>query len=152
MGYETRYSMQVTAYEKVGEKEVTLGQLIESAENKEISQTELIKYLKVLQDNPSQTKFKVEMNADEIYSKLYKENEEVRYAMDKRGNTSEPCKWYEHDKDMKEFSKKYPEYLFTLKGEGEEAGDMWVKYFLNGKVQTANAKITFDPFDVNSLK
>lgn len=152
MGYDTRYSMQVTQYEKTAEKEVTLGQLIESAENKEISQTDLIKYLKVLNDNPAQTKFKVEMNADEVYAKLYKENDNVRYAMDKRGNCNEPCKWYEHDDEMKAFSKKYPQYLFTLKGDGEEAGDMWVKYFLDGKVQTAEAKITFDPFDINSLK
>ena len=64
----------------------------------------------------------------------------------------EPCKWYEFDKDMKEFSKKYPTILFTLKGEGEESGDLWIRYFKNGKVQVANARIVYPEFDEILLK
>ena len=61
-------------------------------------------------------------------------------------------KWYGHEKDMKRVSKNNPEILFTLKGEGEEAGDIWVKYFKAGKMQVAEAKITIEDFDTTKLK
>ena len=55
---------------------------------------------------------------------------------------------------MISISKKFPEVLFTLSGEGEESGDIWMKYFKNGKVQNANTKVTIshDPFDESKLK
>jgi len=61
-------------------------------------------------------------------------------------------KWYEHENDMKAISKEYPDVILKLEGEGEESGDIWVKYFVNGKMQTAAAKITFDDFDEKKLK
>jgi hypothetical protein len=64
----------------------------------------------------------------------------------------EQCKWYESDEDMKKISKKYPLTIFVLEGEGEESGDLWKKYFLNGKMQEAKAKITYDEFDEKKLK
>lgn len=64
----------------------------------------------------------------------------------------EPTKWYESDSDMKELSKKYPLTIFVLEGEGEEHPDLWKKYFLNGKMQEAKAKITYDEFDESKLK
>ena len=62
------------------------------------------------------------------------------------------CKWYEHEKDMRAVSSKYPETLFLLEGEGEESGDIWKKYFLNGKMQTCKSIITFEEFDKSKLK
>lgn len=41
---------------------------------------------------------------------------------------------YEHDYDLIEFSKKYPNALFILDGVGEEYPDIWRKYFKNGKM------------------
>lgn len=64
----------------------------------------------------------------------------------------EECKWYEHEKDMREFSLKFPGILFTLHGEGEEAGDVWNKYFRDGKFQVARAVITFPKFDPKELR
>lgn len=64
----------------------------------------------------------------------------------------ESCKWYDHDKDMVAVSRDFPDTLFELSGEGEESGDIWKKYFLNGKVQVAKAKIIFEEFDVKKLK
>ena len=67
-------------------------------------------------------------------------------------SAGEACKWYEHHEDMVKLSKRYPTILFTLEGEGEESGDIWIKYFKNGKVQRANAQIVFPEFDESLLK
>jgi hypothetical protein len=61
-------------------------------------------------------------------------------------------KWYEHEEDMKKLSLQFPDVLFTLSGEGEEAGDVWKKYFKNGKVQVAKAVLTIDAFDPKKLR
>ena len=62
------------------------------------------------------------------------------------------CKWYKHEAEMREYSKKHPDSLFELRGEGEENLDVWVKYFKNGKMQECRAKFTFDAFDELQLK
>jgi hypothetical protein len=64
----------------------------------------------------------------------------------------EECKWYEHTEDMKKLSLEFPTTLFSLQGEGEEAGDLWRKFFKNGKMQVCKARITFDKFDAKELK
>jgi hypothetical protein len=64
----------------------------------------------------------------------------------------ESIKWYDHEKDMKEYSTHYPDILFTLMGDGEESGDIWCCYFKNGKMQRAETTIAFTPFDSSKLK
>jgi len=61
-------------------------------------------------------------------------------------------KWYEWKEHMISFSKRFPNYLFKLEGEGEESGDIWVAYFKNGKIQLCRAMITFEDFDEAKLK
>lgn len=68
------------------------------------------------------------------------------------GNSIDRMKWYDWKRDLLEMSKKYPFVIFLLTGEGEENGDMWKAYFLNGKCQVANAIITYDEFDVKKLR
>lgn len=62
------------------------------------------------------------------------------------------CKWYRHDEDMKRISRKYPDTIFILEGKGEESGDIWKKYYLNGKCQKSEAVITFEEFDESKLQ
>lgn len=45
-------------------------------------------------------------------------------------------KWYDHEKDMIAYSRKFPEVEFRLDGTGEESEDIWVKWFKNGAMQT----------------
>ena len=61
-------------------------------------------------------------------------------------------KWYNWEKNMKEYSLQYPDLVFKLEGYGEEIGDIWIAYFSNGKVQHCPAIITFDEFDEKKLK
>jgi len=74
------------------------------------------------------------------------------YDVDGYWQSEEPAKWYDHQKEVAELSKKFPYVLFTLHGEGEESGDIWIKYFKNGKVQICTAIIVFDEFDESKLK
>lgn len=76
------------------------------------------------------------------------ENEDL-YALQE---DSDSCKWYDHDTDMKSLSNKFPEVLFKLKGEGEEAGDLWHKYYKNGKMQYCPAIVAFEQYDESKLK
>ena len=61
------------------------------------------------------------------------------------------AKWYDYVDNMKMLSLKFPTIVFILEGSGEESSDMWVAYFMNGKVQHEKAKITYDYFNPNKL-
>jgi hypothetical protein len=63
----------------------------------------------------------------------YKNCPGVAYALNEDGSSYEQVKWYEHDTDMLAYSKKYPNLVFQLFGEGEESGDIWCSYYYNGK-------------------
>jgi len=65
---------------------------------------------------------------------------------------SHDIKWYSHVDDMRKVSLDFPDNLITLEGVGEEDGDMWKKYFYNGKCQVAEAIITYEPFDPLKLQ
>lgn len=59
---------------------------------------------------------------------------------------------YQHDKVMVAFSKRFPDVLFTLTGEGEESADIWKTYYKGGKIQVAFAEITIPEFDESKLE
>lgn len=61
-------------------------------------------------------------------------------------------KWYNHEQDLLKLSLMYPEDIIEVSGVGEESGDIWIKYFKNGKVQVCNAIISFDSFDEGKLQ
>lgn len=95
------------------------------------------------------------LEGDKTVDEIMKENEDfdgLDYAIDNNGESIETVKWYNHSEDMIKLSKKYPDIVFSLKGDGEEQGDSWYKYFKNGKVQECHAKITYNPYDEKELK
>lgn len=80
-------------------------------------------------------------------------NDDMEYALgDDFGESSDSCKWYDYQEDMKTMSATFPSILFLLEGKGEEAGDVWKEYYLNGKFQRCQAKLVFDEFDENKLE
>jgi len=76
-----------------------------------------------------------------------KENETLNFSV---GFESENSKWYDHEADMVEFSKKFPNVTFLLHGEGEDNGDIWDKHFRNGKKQICRASIIIPPMREDS--
>lgn len=84
-------------------------------------------------------------------SEYIEDHQDQYYGIDSEGNSTEHVKWYDYDKDMRELSRVFPSYLFTMSGEGESSDDLWVTYYLNGKAQEVKARITYDKFDRNKL-
>jgi len=96
---------------------------------------------------------KSKMNISDILGNL-SENDfgGLNYAIDVYGEYYESVKWYDHEDDMKKLSLKFPDVIFKLHGEGENSGNLWDKYFKNGKMQTCYAVITFDDYDESKLE
>lgn len=103
------------------------------------------------------TKFELEIETPKMSAAAaVRANETLRQEIIANSNYSElfdgeSIKWYDHEEEMLKISKENPRFLFILKGIGEEAGDIWVKYFKGGKVQKEKAKITFAEFDPAKL-
>lgn len=68
------------------------------------------------------------------------------------GWSTDQLKWYEWESDMMEASARMPGVLITLTGSGEEDGDLWRAYFLDGRVQSVRPSIEFPPFDPAQLR
>lgn len=69
------------------------------------------------------------------------------------GKWGEARTWYSIDEDMRKISKEFKDVLILIDGEGEGAGDIWKRYFLNGKTQYIGAVIKFEEeFDEGKLK
>jgi hypothetical protein len=61
-------------------------------------------------------------------------------------------KWYDHEEDLLGLSSKYPQFLFMLRGAGDDPGDIWIKYFKDGQIQSECARISLPAFDEKKLK
>lgn len=60
------------------------------------------------------------------------------------------AKWYDVDDDMFKLSRAFPEVLFHLWGNGEEADDLWTEHWRNGKYQHCHAEIP--PYDEYEMR
>lgn len=86
-----------------------------------------------------------------IIEALRKENENASCALDEEGLTQSDAKWYDSNEELKEFSKKFPDALLVLDGDGENSDDFWIAYFLNGKTQTCLGRMEYGEFDSAKL-
>lgn len=57
--------------------------------------------------------------------------------------SDQKVKWYNHVKDMKNLSNKYPTVEFKLDGVGEDQGDVWYKLFLGGKMKVVKPTLVW---------
>lgn len=100
--------------------------------------------------------FKLEIyhpDNEDIIADLRGHNEDAHKALQDDGNTNEPTKWYDMDKDMKEFSKKYPDALFEMHREGESGGDDQCNYyFQNGRSQVCWVILSFPDYDPDKME
>jgi hypothetical protein len=87
----------------------------------------------------------------EEFMKTVDEKSNLYYAVDEDGSSVDEIKWYNHEEEMKELSKKFPDIVFRLHGEGEENDDIWYKYFKNGKMQSCYATLHFDDYSEDKL-
>jgi len=60
--------------------------------------------------------------------------------------------WYDHEKDMRLLSTKFPDFVFWLSGNGDNCEDMWQKFFVGGQMQECYAQIVYDDFDPTKLE
>ena len=63
----------------------------------------------------------------------------------------ETQQWYEHEKNMLEISKLYPDTVFRLEGDGEDRDDRWISYYCNGDSAESRATIVYPSVDISSI-
>lgn len=93
-------------------------------------------------------------NVDEITEQTVDKLDEkniINYALDENLCTYDEAKWYDHDEDMRKISSEIRDVVYKLHGEGEENGDVWDKYYLNGKSQHCYATMVIEKFDETQL-
>lgn len=86
-------------------------------------------------------------NLDEvILQKLHEINPNYFYDGDTclENVFGDEWKWYDHETDMRTLSEAFPNLIFILEGEGEDQGDVWIKYFYNGRMDVCRATLVFD--------
>lgn len=87
-----------------------------------------------------------------VIQQLRKECEWAEGGLNDNGSSRERMTWYDHEDDLRTFSKKHPQLVFKLTGYGEGRGDDWDKYFQDGKMQACRAVVTKPPFDPSKLE
>ena len=92
------------------------------------------------------------MDQEGVIHQLREGSQGASYGLRDDGSAQGGLRWYEHEDDLRGFSRKYPELIFRLSGEGEDSGDIWDKYFQNGKMQECKAEIVKPSFDPTKLK
>ena len=100
------------------------------------------------------TRFELEVVSDEgnLIEQFRESCEDAKYAIEDDGAMYDATKWYDCDEDLKHFSRKHPDALFILSGEGEDNDDIWKAYFRNGRMYKEKAKIVFKEFNESKLK
>lgn len=88
----------------------------------------------------------------EALAALVKANENARYCLCEDGTSNASGRWYKHEADLMDHSKRYPGIVFTLRGDGEEQGDLWEKDFCNGRMVERKAVVAIPPPDYSAFQ
>lgn len=138
MGYYTRYDLTIKPRPNL-ERIESLGRARRALEREGLEHSEEIRVF----------------FAASIHEAIYQAlgNELMVYALGRglKGGGEPDSQWRDHEADMRKLSAAAPGFLFILSGEGEEAGDLWKKYFKGGRMQEARARVEFDEFDESKL-
>lgn len=78
---------------------------------------------------------------DDLVAAYIHDHDMMSYALGLDGSTYESCKWYEAVEDIGIMSQAIRGVIFHLEGEGEDAGDIWDAFALDGETQRHTAKI-----------
>lgn len=101
-------------------------------------------------------------NPDDIINEMMKERNGTFCGLDISANydcydedgdtviflqTRDAVKWYSEEHDMIEFSKKFPDAVFTVNGFGEERDDVWQHQYKNGNERYRKMTLYWDDWD-----
>lgn len=88
--------------------------------------------------------------ADEIFEEIQNDGR-FEYIFDWLWDFSESTKWYYLEKDLSDFSKKYPNTIFEVEWKWEESWDIWKMLIRNWKSKKQEAIITIPEININDL-
>ena len=71
--------------------------------------------------------------SEEDFRSLLEDIDGLLGGHDAATNESVYAKWYDHEKDMKALSEKYPDLTFSVEGDGEETMDLWQCFWHAGR-------------------
>lgn len=95
----------------------------------------------------------IENDPDDQILKEFRETcEEAEYALTEIGYTNNESSWGSCEDDMKAFSKKYPDRLFSMYCDGSGVDDFSVIYAKNGKGYEAPAEVKYPKFNKQKLR
>lgn len=75
------------------------------------------------------------------------ETEELLDIFDHEGNATDWYKWYEYRSDMITVSRRHPDLIFCLRGEGEDREDNWMEYYHDGKFKHLQPELRWPSFE-----
>lgn len=82
-----------------------------------------------------------------------KQKDVIGWALEDDFCGHDQVEWCDHNDDMIELSKEFPNLIFVLHGDGEAGYDWWTKYYQNGRIQVCMATIPpFDPLELKMFK
>ena len=94
----------------------------------------------------------VDIDPDKLITELEEISEYEGWFDVNEGYIYIDAKWYEYDDNMIEVSKNNKDVLFIVDGDGEESGDIWRKFYKNGKSADVTPSIMYPEFDESKLK
>ena len=59
--------------------------------------------------------------------------------------STESEKWYDHESDMMEIAKQFPNCKFALYGDGEDKDDFWIDYYYGDNFKHCRGYREYDP-------